>query len=159
MPAGSPAAFAPDFLRGSLMPRFLRGAVAGRLAGSAGRNQISFRLLVFAVLAARAFSAEEKNADPLELLANDSPFRAPASAPAAPQNSTLQLRGIFQAGDGHWLSLLDPATQRAHWIRVGQQAGGIKVLKYDAERRLAVVERAGRTEQLVWAEPRPGKRG
>lgn len=91
------------------------------------------------------------NADSLDVLAADAPFRRMNEAVSTA--GARVLKGAVRLDDRYLLSLLDPATGSARWIAEGEEHGELKAMGYDPVAKVATIRLAGRIEHLRLISP------
>ena len=89
-----------------------------------------------------------------ESLLRNSPFLPAGNvAPvAAPQNGRLELRGILALEGKPRFTIFDTSNNRAVWLAVGENDGGIRVSAFDAATEAVTVELEGQSQRLTMKE-------
>ncbi|MBK8475603.1 MAG: hypothetical protein IPL39_04645 [Opitutaceae bacterium] len=114
---------------------------------------MSRRLSSLALCAAVLLAAGPASAVPESLLRNSPFLPAGNVAPvAAPQNGRLELRGILALGGKPKFTIYDTSNNRAVWLAVGENDGGIRVAAFDAAAEAVTVELEGQAVRLTMKE-------
>lgn len=100
------------------------------------------------ILAAGLLGVATSGAQPLAR----SPFLPPATpaeqAVAVTENAPLQFVGQLGEGEGAMYSVFNPATRRAVWLRVGEEAETFSLQSYDAAAETVRVVQGGQVLTL-----------
>lgn len=74
--------------------------------------------------------------------------KATPGATAGATADALEFAGVSTVGKKTMITLYDKEQKRNHWIEVGSSAGGITVVKYDAEKDHVTIRRDGAEKVL-----------
>lgn len=94
-------------------------------------------------------------------LVNNSPFLPPgfqppggatATAAPPPQAAQLEYRGVYELGGQLHFNVFDKRTARGTWMRTGEENEGARVVDYDLDEDVVVVEYNGARMRLSLIE-------
>jgi len=72
-----------------------------------------------------------------------------AATTAAANESGFQFTGVITMGSETVVCITEEATQRSHWIKVGQTVAGIRVSQHNADAKQVTIKRGGREMNLT----------